>query len=137
MKRGVSLLEMVLALAILGLIGLFLMNLLPSAALVNRRAEHQTAAAGWARELVDFAAATDFDQFRNGTYDKNNPGPFDTLLADRTQGDTVVLSAQAEVSRVPGVPRRRLFKLRVTVSWNERGRALSVTTERRFSAVLK
>lgn len=128
---------MVLALAILGLISLFVLNLLPSSALVNRRAEHQTAAAGWVRELVDFASATDFDQFRNGTYDQTSPGPFQTLLSDRRLGDTVVLSAQAVVSRVDTIPRNRLLRLQVTVSWDERGRRLSVTTERRIAAVLK
>lgn len=135
--RAVSVLELVLAFSLLGLLFLFVLNLLPTTGLVERRAQHQSAAANYAREINDFCATRDFGMLADGTYDDANRGPFGDLLAARTLDDTVVLSATVVIEPVNPIPRNRLLRARITVSWPERGGDRSVTTERRVSAVLK
>lgn len=134
--RGLSLLEVVLSASLIGLIFIFLLNIFPASMLGVRQAEHRLAAQAQAQRLLDEASARGFDRLGvNGDYTASNPGPFAGIIDDQKSEDGVVLSSRVVVSDVNPIPRNRLARVRVLVTWTERERPQVVTREIQVSAL--
>ncbi len=136
MKRGFSLIEVILSASLLGLIFLFLLGVLPSTGLMVRRAEHQREATNLAQLLIAQAEATSFEQLENlagQTLDRNNPALFGELLDPAPLADATRLEPVVTIERMPPVD--RLLQMRVTVSWQVGPRTHQVTMLRQLSSV--
>ena len=134
MKRGVSLVEVVMAASLLSLVMLFLFNIIPASAIATRGAEHRLAADSLAQSVLDQAASLPFGSLVDGTYDAASPGLLG--LADQRLEDGTLLVVRATISPSPGgAPRTRLLLVRVEVTWRERTRNPVLVRELQLSAV--
>ncbi|MEW6278458.1 MAG: hypothetical protein AB1758_07555 [Candidatus Eremiobacterota bacterium] len=139
MRRGMSLAELILTATLLALIFIFLLNILPTTMMSIRQAEHRIRASAVAQAILDECASGPFrDLQANATYIPGSPGPLGAMLGrqDLRMDDGVVLQPTLEVSAgAAGVPRDRLARVRVIVTWQERGRQLRVIRELKISCL--
>lgn len=134
---GLSLVEVIIATSLIGLILLFLFGLLPSSGFMVRQAQQRTGATLYAEEIVAQMASMPFDSLKGavGTLTPSAPGPLGGRLKDRTLADGAVLRPRVEMSALS--PPDRLLQAVVVVEWTSGQRPLEFRLVRRFSSVLR
>ena len=110
MKRGFSLAETAVAMAILGLVLIFVLNLFPRAMLLRRTSEQRLQAQSLARSAVEEQLALPFDQLHS-----QDLGP--------QERDGVLYQLSLEVNPTPQASAEFLSRLRLVVRWNFQGRS--------------
>lgn len=119
MRRGYSLLEAVAALFLLSLITILVLDLLPSTRLTIRHGENRYQAQQLAQSALARAEAGNFDDLVVGE---------SRALDDQTRGQ-VTFELERKVQTVAGHDPARLRRVAVTVRWQERTGAKSITRE--------
>ncbi|MGE0494866.1 MAG: hypothetical protein AB7S38_36990 [Vulcanimicrobiota bacterium] len=119
MRRGYSLLEAVAALFLLSLITILVLDLLPSTRLTIRQGEDRYQAQLLAQSALAQAEAERFEELVVGESRE---------LDDQTRG-TIVFHLERKVQTVAGHDPDRLRRVAVTVRWQERTGAKSITRE--------
>ena len=134
---GATLVEVILAVSLTGLIILFLLGLLPSIGLLGQKAEHQVTASHFAQELMVEANSRDFDTLKAsaGTLTVTNPGVFSTELQPRVAEDGTNFVPQIVIESLP--PEDYLLQVTVTIRWKVRDVERDFVLRRRRSAVLR
>lgn len=112
-NRGFSLAETAVALAVLGLILIFVLNLFPSAMVARATSEQRLTAQSLARSALEQHLETPFQQLRSG------PLP-------PVERDGVRYDLSLEVSPSPQARPEYLQVLTLTVRWTARGKAQQV-----------
>ena len=138
MKRGASLVEVILAISLIGLIILFLFGLLPSTALLTRQAEQQVGATRYAEQILAHLGSVSFADLKsaNGvTLTPSVPGRLAGLLEDRVLDDKTVLHPSVTFQTLP--PNERLVQVTVLVEWSAGRRQKAYRSVRSFSSVLR
>jgi hypothetical protein len=132
-----SLVEVILAVSLIGLIILFLFGLLPSSGFMVRRAEQQMSATSYAEELMAELGSVSFETLKAGVgvLTPASPGILAGRLSDRELSDHTVLHPQVDLQPVD--PVERLVQATVTISWTAGRRRPSFRLVRRFSSVLR
>lgn len=113
MKKAFSLAETAVALAILGLLLLFVLNLFPSAMLARRNAEQRLVAQSLARSYLEQQMEVAFALLHSGSLGE-------------VERDGVRYQISIEVSDSPQARPEYLKILKVTVQWSTQGRTLKV-----------
>ena len=113
MRRGLSLLETVVAAFLFMLVVILVLNLFPSSLLALTQAELKARAARLAQSRLNEVRLRPFESLQV-------QGPREELLGEEYQGAR--LRAFLDVRRDPDSDPDRLKVLRVTVQWDERGR---------------
>jgi prepilin-type N-terminal cleavage/methylation domain-containing protein len=108
-KRGVTLIESILALSLLSVLLIVLLNLFPSSMRAVRQAEERQAAHALASSLLEQQAALPFASL--------TPGPPRDLPPQTI--DKVRFESTLEVFRVPDSEEKFLRGLRVVVLWGD------------------
>lgn len=121
-RRGLSLLELMIALAVFAVAFLMLLAVFPTAARAVRQGEDRMVATFLAERRLEELRAADFDTlvdaFEEVPVDSSNAGI----------ANLVTYTVQTDVENVPGFE-PDLKSVRVVVSWNgERARWVEVTT---------
>lgn len=137
MNRGVSLVEMILALALTGLVIVFFLGLLPTTALMQRRAEQQVAATYYAKELSAHLESTAFARLKasTGALTPAAPGVLEGALQERKLDDGTILVPEVQLRLLP--PADRLVEATITVRWQSGRKNLTHRTVRNFSSILR
>lgn len=110
-RRGLSLMEIIVSMFVLGMVMIALFNLYPTSVLAVRRAEQQILANSVARSIVDRSLA--------GPYSALEVDTTTDLPAEVREGTT--FTPTVAVFDVPGQDVNLIKRLRVTVTWEERG----------------
>lgn len=110
MKRGFSLAETAVAMAILGLVLIFVLNLFPRAILLRRISEQRLQAQSLARSALEEQLAEPFDRLHS-----QDLGP--------RESDGVRYQLSLEVTSSPQASAEFLRRLRLTVRWSFQGRS--------------
>ena len=136
-NRGFSLIEIIVAISLIGLIVLFLFGLLPSTGLLGQQAEQQMGAAAYADELLARLDSMSFRTLKTniGTLNEANPGPLDDHLIPRVMKDGTRFTAEVTLQALP--PADRVVQATIVVRWQTQRRSLEHRLVRRFSAVLR
>lgn len=121
---GLSLLETVLSVFIFSLVVLLLFELLPTSLLAVRRAEQRQLAGHLAASLAAERMARPFQGLAEGIE------PLDPVTSEGVEFTPTV-----EVFRLPDFEPERLKGIRVTVTWQERGKTWTVRREVLVSGV--
>lgn len=134
---GLSLVEVIIATSLIGLILMFLFGLLPSSGFMARQAEQRTGATLYAEEIVAELGSLPFEAMKGaaGELTPASPGPLGGRLVERTLADSTVLRPRVELTALD--PPDRLLQAVVVVSWTSGRRSLEFRLVRRFSSVLK
>lgn len=134
---GLSLVEAIISLSLVGLIILFLLGLLPSSAFVVRRAEQQIAATHYAEEILAELGSLPLESLKEGlgTLTPYAPKILNGVLADRTLSDHTILHPEVVISS--GLPAGRVFDVQVAVGWSSKGKEHTFCLSRRYSNVLR
>ena len=112
MKRGFSLAETAVSLAVVSLILLFVLNLFPSALVAQKGAEERLQANSLARSLLEQQLDTPFAQLPVGLH----------RTLDPVEKDGVTYAMRLEVEDSPQADDKFLRVLRLVVRWQARGR---------------
>ncbi|MCA9781358.1 MAG: prepilin-type N-terminal cleavage/methylation domain-containing protein [Candidatus Eremiobacteraeota bacterium] len=133
--RGVSLIEIIVALSLVGLIILFLFGLLPSTGLLSQQAEHQAHATALADELLTRLDCLAFDTLESnqGTLNQSNQGPLNPYLSERVLKDGTRMVPEVTLELIP--PSDHLIQAVIVVRWKTQRRSLEHRVIRRFSSV--
>ncbi len=136
-RAGLSLVEVIIATSLIGLIILFLFGLLPSSGFMVRQAEQRTGATLYAEEIVAELASMPFGLLKGavGVLTPTAPGPLGGRLVERTLADGTVLRPRVEMTALD--PPDRLMQALVVVEWTSGRRPLEFRMVRRFSSVLR
>lgn len=134
---GLSLVETILAVSLVGLIIVFLLGLLPSSGFMVRQAEQQLSASSYAEEILAELGSVPFSTLKGalGTLSPDSPGFLGDKLSLRRLSDSTVLAPEVALSPVD--PPNRLVQAVVTVRWRSGQRDRSVRLLRRYSSVLR
>ncbi len=134
---GLSLVETILAVSLVGLIILFLLGLLPSSGFLVRQAEQQLSATNYAEEIMAELGSVPFAVLKGGvgTLTAQSPGFLAGKLEDRALADSTVLRPEVVIASVD--PPNRLVQATVTIRWSSGRREPSFRMVRRFSSVLR
>ncbi len=132
-----SLVEVILAVSLIGLIILFLFGLLPSTGMMVRQGERQVAAVTYAKEILAELESQPFGALKGavGTLTPSSPGILSGVLEERRMPDETLLKPTVTITSVPPVD--HLVQASVKVEWPGRGKTNDLLIVRRFSAVLK
>ena len=133
--RGVSLVEIIVALSLVGLIVLFLFGLLPSTGLLSQQAEHQAHATSVVEELVARLDSLAFDDLESnlGMLNSANQGLLDPHLSERVLKDGTRMVPEVTLQAIP--PTDHLIQAVVVVRWQTQRRSLEHRVIRRYSSV--
>ena len=137
-RRGETLLEVLVAVAILMVIFVALVSLLPLSMTAVRQSEHRFVAAALAESIL---AACNAGPYANLATDTSanllTPGPLGDILRlqNCTTQDNIALVPQINVVGVPGVTRANLADVTVTVVWQDRTNAQVLTREQQIAAL--
>jgi prepilin-type N-terminal cleavage/methylation domain-containing protein len=117
-QYGFSLIEVIMAVTILGLVIMFIFNLYPSSVLAIRHAEHRLRAVNLAQSILE----------------EKRSGPFSALAAatdlkDVTGDDGVIYHPVYEPFIVLGADPNRLRGIRVTVTWTAQEKQYAISQE--------
>ena len=119
MRRGLTLVELIISLSLLLLVLMFVLNTFPSSLIGLRHSESRMCA----------------ERLAHGSLEEGLAQNFESLLIDTTQPLTphtlngIDYTQSLEVFRVPNWDPLRLKGLRVTVKWMDRGRAQQLIKE--------
>jgi hypothetical protein len=118
MKRGASLVEVILTVSLAGLVILFLLGLLPSTGLLSRQAEHQVQAGHYAGEILAKLESKSFQSLKRsaGTLTPDSPGLLGAELEARRLDDSTVLQPEVTIASIP--PTDYLVQVSVLIRWN-------------------
>lgn len=111
-RRGASLVEVIVAVTLLALVGVVVLNLLPTSALAVRQAEHRIAAVQLCQSLLAEAALGPYDALALG----------EQVLPPVTLDDQVVLKPVRRVMAVTGPHAEdpaHVRRVRIEVRWTE------------------
>jgi Tfp pilus assembly protein PilV len=126
-KRGLSLVETVVMAGVVSLIVIFLVGLIPSFKMSNRRASMQLQAGGLAQSYLD--------QLRVGAFDDVATATFADVTVDGVTYRAVVSQSEVVIGGNP--PSEISKKVRVVVSWTWRDRDFSTFRETIFCRILR
>jgi type II secretory pathway pseudopilin PulG len=118
-RRGISLIEVMVSLAIVFLLCIFVLNLFPSSLIAIRHGESRLDAQRVAEATLEQARALSFDLWTTGTVQSKPPQLCNGLAF------TPVLT----IAAVSGYPSTSLKSYRVVVSWTERNVKRSLSQE--------
>jgi hypothetical protein len=135
MKRGASLVELVLTISLLAIVFLVILNLVPSVIFGGVEARHRLLAGQIAGEILDTCAAGPFSNLQIGTYSPSNPGRLAGYLNDVTSEDQVVFRPEVTVAAVSGLQPKHVKRVLAVVRWKERNKELHVARVRSISGV--
>lgn len=107
-----SLLETILAVFLLGLMVLFLFELLPGSVFAIRRGQNQLMAGQLAQSILSERQAASFNQLVVGS----------SQALDPVTRENLVMRPEVVVEAVPDFEPDQLKSLRVVVRWQDRGR---------------
>lgn len=110
MKRGFSLAETAVAMAILGLVLIFVLNLFPRAMLLRRTSEQRLQAQSLARSALEEQLAKPFNRLQSQDLEP-------------VERDGVRYQLSLEVSHSPQASAEFLRRLRLVVRWSFQGRS--------------
>lgn len=119
-KRGMSLVEAIIALTVMALVTTLVANLLPSLGFTIKRSENRYQADTLAVSILSHQAARPFDDLTPTPYT-----PYSTQKWDGTSFDSEI-----EIFEVPGTDAENVMGLRVRIRWEERGGRREVVHER-------
>lgn len=130
-KRGISILEVVVAVNLAGLLVVFLIGLIPYSVLSLKRSGHAIIAANLAERMMEEIRRTNFSDILPGTYPPSvapafPPPPYPSLPVSITSNgfsDTRVYNFRILVTPatdISGSPLTDVKSVTVTVTWNER-----------------
>jgi Tfp pilus assembly protein PilV len=117
-RRGLSLVEVIFAATLIGLIIMVMMSILPSAMLGVRKVEHRTKAGSLAQSLLE--------EKRAGPFSSLDIPPAQTRITD---SDGTVYDISYVTLTRPSSDPARLKGMRIVVSWSEREITQSVMRE--------
>ena len=134
MRRGLSLLEVILTSSLLGLCALFLLGVLPGAMLSVRQSEHRIGASALAKAILDECAAGPFADLSVGVFELSSPGALGDMLRRQQYqlDDQTLLNPRLEISNLTP---ETLRKLKVTVKWRERNTDFEIIRELKLSSL--
>lgn len=138
MRRGTSLIEMIFAISLIGLIVLFLFGLIPSAGLLGRQAEQQLSATDLAKEIDAHLGSVAFQTLKTADGKVLNsaaPEFLENVLEERELSDRTVLRPEVALRSLP--PNDRLIQATITVRWRTREKERVYTLVKRYSSVLR
>jgi prepilin-type N-terminal cleavage/methylation domain-containing protein len=140
MRRGYTLVEVIISLSLVGLIIVFLLGLLPSTALMSREAEQQVAATHYAEEIVAHLDTHGFDDLAAaaaaGTpLTPAAPGFLEGVLVDRQVAGRATLTPTVTLSVM--APNDHLLQASVVIRWSSKRRNKSFTLKKRISSILR
>lgn len=133
--RGVSLIELIIALSLVGLIIIFLFGLLPSTGLLGQQSEQQMAAAAYGDELLARLDSMSFQTLKGGlgTLTPEAPGILGEHLKVRAIGDSTKLVPEVQLRSL--APTDHLVQGLVVIRWQTRRRSLEHRLVRNFASV--
>lgn len=133
--RALSLVELIIALSLVGLIIIFLFGLFPSTGLLTRQSEQQLAATEYAGEILARLDSMSFETLKAGagTLTTTAPGILGEHLTEKVLSDKTVLSPEVSLRSVP--PAEHLVQSVVVIRWQTRRRAQEYRVVRNFSSV--
>lgn len=136
-KRGFSLIEIIVAISLVGLIVLFLFGLLPSTGLLGQQAEQQMGAVSYADEILARLDSMSFGRLKDnlGVLTPEDPGPLAPHLTQRVLADGTRLTPEVTLQAL--APTDHLVQANIVIRWNTQRRSLEHRLVRRFSAVLR
>lgn len=134
LRRGISLVELVLSFSLLAMVFLVVLNLVPMVVFGELEARHRLLALNRAGELLDTCSAGPFSHLQPGTYDAAAPGPMIGYLNDFTE-DSITYRSILDVENVPGILPKHAKRVKVRVVWEERRKSLQVARVRTISAI--
>lgn len=136
MKRrlGLSLLELVFAIAVLVMVFFALMSLFPTMIFSIHQSEHRMQANSLGQLVLDQCNAGPFSNLVPGVYSASAPGPLGPILNNVTLTDQTVLVPQVTIQSGPSATTANLLRcVTVNVTWTERSRDLVLTRYRQIS----
>lgn len=139
-RRGLSLLELIFTATLLALVFMVMLNLLPGSMMSVRQGEHRVRANALAQAILDELCSGPYSQIQNdGNYTVASANPIGAMLGrqDRELDDGTVLDPVVEVSAVPGISRRSIAHVRLTITWKERSGFHKIVREMDISSVLR
>ena len=120
-ERGFSLMEIVVSLALLGLIVGLVINIFPSSIVASHSASEQMEAENLAQSLIEETRASGFSSLTEITEDMPSPDPKYQL--------------QREVFVPPGTDAEQTVAVRITVRWESKKRQRELVREIWLSSV--
>ena len=120
MRRGLSLIEVIISVTILAMALTLIVGLLPGASLSNLLARQRMLAGSLAQDVLEAADKSKLDNLA--------PGPLDALEVEGTE-------FRRQVERTPLSPPSAAVRFRVTVSWTHGEQERSVFREMVLSEV--
>jgi len=120
-KRGFSLLEVVVSISLVGLIVIFVLTLWPSSIVASQAADEQIEAESLAQSHLEESRAVPFSSLGIGTQQLSSPG-------DRYR-------VFREVFQPPGTDPDQTVGIRITVLWESKTRSREVVREMWLSSV--
>ena len=140
MRRGYTLVEVIICLSLVGLIVVFLLGLLPSTALMSREAEQQAAATHYAKEILAHLDSRGFEELAATAAAANPltpsaPGFLGGVLSERKVSGGATLSPTVVLT--PLTPSDHLLQATVTIRWSSRRRNKSFKLKKRISSTLR
>ena len=137
MRRGLSLLEVVFAVAVLTLFFFTLVSLFPSMLVSMRKTEHRLQANSYAQEILDRCSAGPFsDLAATGVFSVTAGGALAPVLVRRKLEDDVLLEPEVEIAVGPTANTANNLRLvTVRVRWQEQNRTQLAVRHRRIAKV--
>lgn len=136
MRRGLSLVEVIVGVSLAGLAVLFLLGLLPSTALVSREAEQKITAARTADKILAHLSSRSFDELKaHAGTDLNSaaPGDFGNFIKAVDAPGHAVQEPTVQITVLP--PNDRLLEIAVEIRWESGSRKQVHRQIRRLSSV--
>ena len=138
MRRGISLIEVIFAVSLVGLIILFLFGLLPSTGLMTRQAEQQVQATQYGKELEARLGSVAFTALKKNVgapLTPANPGILGPALEVRHLSDGTDLHPEVQLEERP--PAGRLIQAVITITWTNGEKKRTHRTVQRYSSVVR
>ena len=125
--------ELVIAIALLGLIVVAVLAILPGAFRSQRQSEHRIAASSFAEELLNYCNSQSVVSFPLGDWTPATAAANFPFLRDRTLDDQVVLRPELKLENGSVDLSQYLRQITVSVSWNENNQTMRVVRYRRVT----
>lgn len=136
MRRGLTLVEVILSVSLAAVSIIFLLGLFPSTAFLSRKAEQTVAAAEMAESITSLIASRSFDEVKaqaGKTLTVSDPGPYAEVLKIEKGPGGAQLEPSVRIQALP--PNDRLVQINVEVRWKIQERWSSEKFAQRISSV--
>ena len=130
--------EVILAISLVGLVVLFLLGLLPSTGLLTREAEHQLSATQFAKEIDAHLGSLAFQTVRGAapaSLTVDSPAFLAGTLVPRRLSDSTTLEPTVELPPAP--PDDKLVQAAIVIRWKVGERDKSYRLVKRYSAIVR